>query len=823
MKKNIYIFLGFLIILLSYQPTKNWVADQKRLQEENYINSLVGDKFNYDEMKASTRKDQRPDLRGLREYLMTYDLSTKRIPKERLIEGIEEIKRKRNSLEFSRRMTEVDWEERGPNNIGGRTRALMLDPNDGNKLWAAGVSGGLWYNNNITSESVNWTLVDATWSSLAVSSITYDPNDTNTMYVGTGERMGNYSSGGSNWYSPGVSRGLGLWKTTDGGTTWNNLTTSQNFAFINDILVKNESGTSVIYIGVGGNEFEGSYVGRDNTGLWKSSDGGTTWSRTFNEQETTGFKEVGSIDMDSNGRIWIGTRMNSFWSGGGEIYYSDDGDNWTQSNWRSGGLGSPNRVLIDVADSDPNYVYALISNNAENVAQWIAKSSDGGTTWTELSVPNDSNGNPLGDANGQAGYSMSFAIDPSNPQVLYAGEIDMFKSSDGGTTWTQLSGGGSGTSSMHVDQHTIKFIDSNKVIFSNDGGVYYSSNAGVQIPNRNQGYNVSQFYSVALHPDSNSKYVLGGTQDNGSWKVEGTSLTNGTYLTGGDGGFSHIDQEDPNYQFVGSNYNTIYRSTNGGNSWSLYSSYEVGGADTGTLINPTGIDDGTKTLYANVDGSTILRLPNYTQLATTQTMSINLGSQSTFFVASPHTSDVMFVGTQGGRIFKITDASTANFSVEDISGSNISGYISSIDIGANDNQILATVSNYGAESIFETYSGGGSNGWRNVEGDLPDIPVRGALYNKDNFNQVIVATDLGTWTSDDISISNPAWNPSNDGLANVRVDMLKRRTDGAMAAGTHGRGMFFSSGFSLFPTTKNRNLPKLIYKSSLMHHLSDIY
>lgn len=336
MKKNIYIFLGFLIILLSYQPTKNWVADQKRLQEENYINSLVGDKFNYDEMKASTRKDQRPDLRGLREYLMTYDLSTKRIPKERLIEGIEEIKRKRNSLEFSRRMTEVDWEERGPNNIGGRTRALMLDPNDGNKLWAAGVSGGLWYNNNITSESVNWTLVDATWSSLAVSSITYDPNDTNTMYVGTGERMGNYSSGGSNWYSPGVSRGLGLWKTTDGGTTWNNLTTSQNFAFINDILVKNESGTSVIYIGVGGNEFEGSYVGRDNTGLWKSSDGGTTWSRTFNEQETTGFKEVGSIDMDSNGRIWIGTRMNSFWSGGGEIYYSDDGDNWTQSNWQSG-------------------------------------------------------------------------------------------------------------------------------------------------------------------------------------------------------------------------------------------------------------------------------------------------------------------------------------------------------------------------------------------------------------------------------------------------------------------------------------------------------
>ena len=267
-------------------------------------------------------------------------------------------------------------------------------------------------------------------------------------------------------------------------------------------------------------------------------------------------------------------------------------------------------------------------------------------------------------------------------------------------------------------------------------------------------------------------------------------------MTGGDGGFSHIDQQDPNYQFVGSNYNTIYRSTNGGQSWSLYSSYTVGGVDTGTLINPTGIDDGTKTLYANVDNTTILRLTNYTQLATTSTMSINLGSQASFFKASPYTDDVMYIGTTGGRIFKVTDASTTSFTATDITGSNMAGYISSIDIGASDNQILATISNYGATSVFETYGGGGSNAWNSIEGDLPDIPVRGGLYNKDNYNQVIVGTDLGTWTSDDVSVSSPSWNPSNDGLANVRVDMLAKRSDGSMAAGTHGRGMFFSTGFT---------------------------
>ena len=101
-----------------------------------------------------------------------------------------------------------------------------------------------------------------------------DPNDTNIMYVGTGERMGNYTSEGSNWYSPGVSKGLGIWKTTDGGATWAQLPDCLYFSFVNDIVVRNESGTSVIYAGVGGNEFEGSYVGREFTGVWKSADGG---------------------------------------------------------------------------------------------------------------------------------------------------------------------------------------------------------------------------------------------------------------------------------------------------------------------------------------------------------------------------------------------------------------------------------------------------------------------------------------------------------------------------------------------------------------------
>ena len=778
---------------------ENYTAEKNRLEREAFINSIAGEKINYKKMKAETRRDQRPDLRGMREYLMTYDLSTQDIPKERLIDGMSVAENRINGSRYSNRLTEVNWEERGPNNIGGRTRAILIDPSNSNKLWGAGVSGGLWYNNDITSDTEDWNLVDATWGSLAVSSITYDPNNTNIMYVGTGERMGNYTSEGSNWYSPGVSKGLGIWKTTDGGATWAQLPDCIYFSFVNDIVIRNENGTSVIYAGVGGNEFEGSYVGREFTGVWKSADGGLNWTRAFDgadAQETTGYKEFSSLDIDSNNRIWAGTRMNAYWAGGGEIFYSDDGATWTKASWKSSIGGTPNRVIISAAASDPNYIYALISNNADNKANWIAKSTDNGNTWTELTVPTDANGNPLGDANGQAGYSMSFAVDPTDPNVLYAGEIDVFKSSDGGSSWTQITNSGGSITYMHVDQHSYEFIDGNKVIYSNDGGIYYTSNGGVQISDRNEGFNVSQFYSVALHPDTGSKYVIGGTQDNGSWKVDGTTLSNGTAVGGGDGGFSHIDQQDPNYQFIGSNYNTIYRSTNGGQSFSLYSRYQVGGADTGTLINPTGIDDGTKTIYANVDNTSILRLTNYLQLATTSLMSINLGSQASFFKASPYTDDVMYIGTTGGRIFKVTDASTTSFTATDITGSNMAGYISSIDVGKDDNQILITLSNYGIESVYETVGGGGSNGWTAVEGDLPDMPIRWGLYNRNNFNQVALATEVGIWVSDDISASSPVWNPSNDGLANVRVDMLAMNASGQMSAGTFGRGLYTSPGFT---------------------------
>ena len=285
--------------------------------------------------------------------------------------------------------------------------------------------------------------------------------------------------------------------------------------------------------------------------------------------------------------------MNSYWSGGGEIYYSDDnGSTWSSASWSSGLNNNANRVDVRVAPSDPNTVYALIGQIA--TPRWLAKTTDNGSSWTVLDLPTNedtssqSYGGYLSDVNGTANWAIGFGVDATDANTIYAGVIDAYKSTDGGVSWTHISdwrGSGGGLQYLHADHHAVRSINNNEIVFANDGGIFYTVNGGTNIYQRNEGYNVGQFYSVALHPEASNQYVLGGTQDNGSWKIGATGIASGSEVTGGDGGFAHIDQLDPNYQFTASNGNNIYRSTNGGLSWSTYSNHTEG-----TLINPSGID-----------------------------------------------------------------------------------------------------------------------------------------------------------------------------------------------------------------------------------------
>ena len=784
MKKITYILLAVLILTISFEPAKNIYHENKRIQNEQFINNYIEkNNHNYYEVKKLPKK-ARPDLKYYHDFIMTRDISLNEIPADRILDAIEEKNAKLNSFSFFDRQTEINWTERGPNEQGGRTRAIMLDANFANngKVWAAGVSGGLWYNDNINSQTNPWIKISDFWDNLEISTVASDPNDENTIYVGSGEKVG----------SAGI--GLGMWKTTDGGATWSQLSSTLGYRFMGDMVVRDESGTSAIYIGTGRAAHEGQFDGIN--GLWKSTDGGSTWTEMLGEISENSNHEVSDIELDADNRLWVGTRTNTFGDGGGQIFYSDDGSTFTLSDTSSEVLAQYDRVFIETYNGDANILYAMMENASTGYITAFIKSIDRGQTWTSVTIPTDDDGDPLGDYQGSMDYWGSLGIDPNNSDIIYAGAHTLFKSIDSGVTWTRISEWyqSQNLPYVHADQHNIIFIDSDKILFTNDGGVYFTNDGGNTFSHRNTGFNTTQFYSTAIHPTS--EYILGGTQDNGTWQLTNPGIQVGTEVTGGDGGYVHIDQKDPSLQFTSYVYNRVYRSKNGGNSFQLWYDLDNNGANAGYFINPSVIDDTNKAFYATWSTTQILRQKNYTILTDHDFLDIPLGAGASAYKVSPYTSGVLFVGTAGGRIFKITDAHTDSYSYEDISPSDSNGYVSSIDIGKDDNQILFTQSNYGIESVYETVSGGGSNAWAKVEGDLPDMPVRWGLYNRNNFNQVALATEVGVWVSDDISEGEPVWYPSNDGLANVRVDMLSMNSNGYISAGTHGRGMFTSPGFT---------------------------
>ena len=787
MKKNIYI-LAFTLIFsfLAYQPAKNAIYEYKRVKNEAFINEYLSDKSFKRSYVKSLPKRLRPDLKNYHDFLMTRDPSTNTIPSERALEALKIKNAKLNSLSYLNRQSEINWTERGPSKQAGRTRALMLDGNfDSNgKVWAAGVSGGIWSITNIEDPTSEWSKVSDFWDNLVITCIASDPTDANIIYVGTGERRGQ------------GLRGQGVWKTSDGGTNWSQLSSSIDFNYIDTIIVRNENGIGAVYAGGGRAFSNGAYSGVN--GLQKSTDGGSTWTEVLGEISAGSNHHVTDLELDSNNRLIVGTRTNTFNEGGGQVFYSDDGSTFTQFNL--GALGSFDRTFVDVSPSDPNILYVMMENGSTGYITYIAKSSDAGNTWTQISIAEDENGNPFGDYQGSMDYWGLLGIDPNDPNTIYAaGALSIFKSTDSGTNWTEISewrGTGFSQPYVHADHHNIVFIDSDKILFSNDGGVFLTTDGGNTFTMKNDNMVTTQFYSTAIHPTT-SDYVLGGAQDNGTWRLNTAGKQEGSEVYGGDGAYTHIDQVDPTYQFSATTYGNIVRSTNGGASFGLYSNVtNADGTDAGFFINPSVIDGVNKAMYVTFDNNSILRQKDYTALTNHDFININLGAGASAYKVSPHTSGVLFVATAGGRVFKIVDAHTDNYSITEISPGVTSGYISSIDVGKDDNQILITLSNYGIDSIFETISGGGANGWVNVEGDLPDMPVRWGLYNRDNFNQVAIATEVGVWVSDDITSSSVVWNPSNDGLANTRVDMLAMNSNGEMSAGTFGRGQFTSPGFT---------------------------
>jgi len=724
--------------------------------------------------------------RNKQEFEKTKDPALNRVPVERLLQA-RKIKDQmltrpvgniKTGTPTGASLSTIQWAERGPNNVGGRTRALMYDMNDAangyKKVFAGGVGGGLWVTSDITATTITWTKINDFFENIAISCIAQDPTNPQNIYVGTGE----------GWDNGDAIQGLGVWKSADGGATWTQLTSTTSFLYVNSILVDKNSNV---------------YVAGNGYGVEKSSNGGTSWTQVIANPA-----DGADLQLAANGDIYASTGVFST----GNIFvssFSVNGANtgnagtWTNITPETTGVITPTtqswwRIKLAVAPNNANLVYALMegvnNNNLTSVQQYNRATN----TWTVKTVPAEAFGN------GQAWYSIAAAVDPNNSNVLYAGSLDAEESVDGGQTWTQYTSWDANPSAsnyVHADHHAYVYSpgSSSKLVMGTDGGVFYTANANVVPPAfiiRDHTYDVTQFYAVALHP-TNNNYFLAGAQDNGSQQFTTGGLGATTEVTGGDGADAFIDPNNGNIQITSYVYNNHWISVDGGNNFT-----QLFFGNTGSFINPSDYDPATKNLYSGYAGGQYFLWSNVVNTSSPATSVVTVsgfnGQNISAVTVSPLTANRVYFGLGNGTVVRVDNANTGTSNTGVVLSPGVNGgYVSCIAIDpTTEDHLLVTYSNYGVTTVWETKNAtAASPVWTAVVGNLPDMPVRSAIFFPGDATKALIATELGVWTTDLLNGASTTWNPSNSGLANVEVDMLKfRASDRTLAAATHGRGLF---------------------------------
>jgi trimeric autotransporter adhesin len=715
------------------------------------------------------------------EFEMTRDPRLGYIPASRLVTAYDDIARARKAGRYPSRTSALNWVERGPNNnvvgpsngnirgpfnnavVSGRMRAVHVDLNDATNrtVWVGSVSGGLWKTNNITASPATWTLVNDFLGNLAIASICQSPVSKNILYFATGERNNNVDA----------VRGGGVWKSTDNGATWNLLANTTGFWNVSKIVC---DAAGNVYVGTNGN----------GQGLQRSTDGGASWTN-ITPANTGNSTRITDIKVSSTGRLHV--TMSGTSAAGS--YYTDNAAFVTSATWSEPSTPIPGLSLNCEIAVAGNVLYALPEGANARTPQ-IYKSIDGGDTWAATTTsPPSASTEPTINA-GQAWFDLAIGVDPADPNVVVAGGLNFYRSVNGGLSWSQITRWvGNTTNYVHADHHGV-FWNGSQVLLSTDGGIFYSNDNGFSYTDRNIGIRTLQFYSCAIHPTS-TNYLLGGTQDNGSHSTSSPGLGGSTEVHGGDGGFVHIDEDEPQFQFSATTNSLYRRSVNNGITWGAVNF----SSSIGQFINPTEYDDVNNRMYCSGNSGTYVRWDNPQTGSTFSIVPIPTAVSTNSvrsFKVSPYTSNRVFMGTAGGAVLRVDNAHTSSpifTNITDVTMPLANGNIvSCVNTGSSDNNLIATYSNYGLQHVW--YSTNGGSSWVNINGNLPDIPVRWAMFHPDDNDKAIIATEMGVFETDDLNGASTVW-IQNASFPNVKTNMLQYRvSDRTIVAATHGRGFW---------------------------------
>ncbi len=668
------------------------------------------------------------------------------------------------------------WQELGPAPISngsytGRVSAVVCSPTDANVYYVAGADGGVW---KTTDGGLSWTPLSDDWPTSAIGALALDPGDENVIYAGTGEA--NYAN---------HSRyGVGLLKSTDAGQTWTLLAESTFAGRCFSSIVVDPTNPNVVYASItraGGfpelAAAKGHPAAAGPLGAFRSDDGGATWTHLTNGLPALSATSL-ALDPTNPTVVYVGIGR-IFGSPDNGIYKSlDGGASWTRL---AGGLPTGvGRITVAVAPTNPQRLYALITNPCDAFGGGASmrgayRSDDAGATWSQM---------PLSNIQASYGWYLSVvSVSPADANTVFMGGLSFERSTNSGASWSTVT-------PPHVDLHAAAWDAAGRLVVGDDGGVHRSSNLGGTWSSLNDGLGLIQFYAGASTHPTDDRVLFGGTQDNGTNRRSTDSLL-WTQVFGGDGGWTQLDQLNPSRvfcEFQGTG--NLYRSTNGGNSFSAVGS-GISGSDRNCFLPPYLIhpENSSLMLYAT---HRIYRSTNGGTSFSIASGDLTNGPPAAIrsLALAPSDPDVVYAATNDGNI-----AVSFNFGASfETMLSGVPGWprvTRELFVSPHDAfTAYLAVAQFGQDQVRRTRDAGQT--WEVLDGDLPDLPVNTVAADERGPMPVLYAgTDVGVYRSID---DGDSWHRFGEGLPTAAVIDLRLETPRSrLIAMTQGRGAWLIS------------------------------
>lgn len=613
----------------------------------------------------------------------------------------------------------------------GRVNTVAVDPSNQNTYYVGAPAGGIWKS---TDAGVNWAPLTDYLPQIGVSGIAIHPTDSNTIYIATGDD------------DAGDSNAVGVWKSTDGGATWNNTgNITGNPSSMNEIYIHPTDHNTVLVA--------------TSTGVHKTTDGGTTWVRKL-------IANMEDLKMKpGDPTTWYAASGNTFYRS------TDSGESFTAVSIP--GFSSSGRIVIDVTPANPDMVYFL-SSATNNSFNGVYKSTNSGASFSKTFESDDIF------QSSQAWFDLAFTVSDTNPDVMFVGVLNIWKSTDGGDNFTKLNdwNAPNSPSYTHADIHFMRYFNG-KFFAGTDGGVYMSTNDGSNFTDLTENVVIGQFYRISVAVQ-NSGNIVGGLQDNGGYARYQNNWNN---YHGADGMDCSVNPLDSKNYFGFIQYGA-----------SLYETKDGGLTRTGAIGAPaaeTGQNDsGGRWVTPMVSNSQGVLYAGYGNLYKLENGAWVQVSNETFFGDLAHIEidpkdDNNIYVSMNNDLYKSTDAGVT---FSQLTFSN--GVINSIEVSATDGNTAWIVT---SSNVFKTTNLlSATPTFTNITDNLPfesKLVIR--HHERSGNNAVYLGTALGVYTiNDDLT----EWQTFDNDLPNVAIrDLEINEEDAKLIAATYGRGVFETS------------------------------